>query len=73
MTDGNDPAFPVPVGTNILDYGGLTKREWLAGMAMQGILAHCEHDRVFSDIVLCSMTIADELLVALHKTEKSGE
>ncbi len=39
----SEPAFPVTIrhdGTSTLsNYGGLSKREWYAGMAMQGELA----------------------------------
>jgi len=42
--DRNEPAFPAKgpcdIETGLCDvYFGLTKREWFAGMAMQGFLA----------------------------------
>jgi hypothetical protein len=43
--DGGGPAFPLPVNADIdcagrfaSGYGGISKREWFAGMALQGIL-----------------------------------
>lgn len=44
MTDKSEPAFPThsftqPSGDFIWPQNGLTKREWFAGMALQGFLA----------------------------------
>lgn len=36
----NDPAYPVPNSANVNGQEGLTKRELLAAMAMQGMLAN---------------------------------
>lgn len=38
MTEGNNPAFPTE--TNVKPFMGLTKREWFAGMAINGILSY---------------------------------
>lgn len=35
----NDFAFPVPNDASVNGDTGLTKREWFAGMALQGLLA----------------------------------
>ena len=44
--DGGGPAFPLPVNADIdcagrfaSGYGGISKREWYAGMALQGLLS----------------------------------
>lgn len=86
MTNGNDPAFPkVPITQEDrgISWPGLTKREWLAGMAMQGILANSKYategtklnGRILG-VDEASLQLADALLAALRssdKTEKSGE
>jgi hypothetical protein len=36
--DGDDPAFPTETATHY--YHGMTLRDWFAGQALQGILAH---------------------------------
>jgi hypothetical protein len=38
----NEPAFPFEGPTEY--YGGLTKREWFAGMAMMGFLSNHDVD-----------------------------
>lgn len=43
-TRPNDTAFPLKNEPNCNDYEGLTKREYFAGLALQGILAACSHD-----------------------------
>lgn len=77
---GNDPAFPDPNVRAVTDYKGLTKREWLAGMAMQGLLSNSYmteegEKRGFDRAAVSEWAVkhADALLAALHKTEKSGE
>ena len=49
MTQPNDggPAFPRPIGsTNAgiseTGHGGMSRRDWLAGVAMQGFVSHPE-------------------------------
>lgn len=39
MTNANEPAFPNE-GTHQFAYNGLTKREYFAAMAMQGLLSN---------------------------------
>ena len=62
----DEPAFPVPE-LGVAD--GLTKREYFAGLAMQGILS-CRglsyHEELLS---LHAIKIADALLAELEKTQ----
>lgn len=41
-TDTSDPAFPLPLGEQNIHpcVSGLTKREWFAGMVVQGMYAN---------------------------------
>lgn len=41
-TDTSDPAFPLPLGNQNIhpSVAGLTKREWFAGMVVQGMYAN---------------------------------
>jgi hypothetical protein len=72
MTDDNakEPAFPTlhtePYHSPIT--GGLTKHEWLAGLAMQGLLANPARATVNSDwLVREAVPCADALLAALKE------
>lgn len=79
ITNANDPAFPqvIPVMGNSAQIQGayeklgeqyipgLTKREWLAGMAMQGIIANGSADRGVKEAVAW----ADSLLAKLEKSK----
>lgn len=67
----NDPAFPGLVteihGDITRQYmaGGLTKREYFAGLAMQGMLAS-DYRGFKGDIIQLSVSHADELINALE-------
>jgi hypothetical protein len=50
-------------------FHGLTKREYFAGMAMQGLISG--NGTHFSDIPEKSVEFADALLAELEKTEKA--
>lgn len=66
MTQPNDPAFPVSPA----DYSakhGLTKREYFAAMAMQGMLANGSGDS--SAVCSVAMWHADALIEKLNKTK----
>ena len=58
------PAFPIP--DNALA-DGLTKREWFAGLVMQGFTAHAPNGMSLSVIAETAVTIADALIEALDK------
>lgn len=48
------------------EYGGLTKREYFAAMAMQGLLAQNGYDR-FDSLAIDAVQQADALLEELEK------
>lgn len=65
MTQPNDPAFPVSPA----DYSakhGLTKREYFAAMAMQGLLANDTHYALMTEK---AVHYADMLIEKLNSTE----
>jgi hypothetical protein len=78
MTNGNDSAFPVTdtdydMGirrTEII--GGLTKREYFAGLAMQGIMANSDGIPFEDKKVIAKIAVAqaDALLSALSGDTK---
>jgi hypothetical protein len=70
--NGNDNAFPMDSG--VMDNHGLTKREYLAAMAMQGLLSNSRIAAIDFDNktkVLCAGAIehADELLKQLQNSQ----
>jgi alpha-acetolactate decarboxylase len=70
---GNQPATGFEDSINNV-FMGLTKREYFAGLALQGILAHAFIiDNRFRNVSLSkeSVECADALLEELSKTEKS--
>ncbi len=75
MNNGKDPIYPRPHqnsdGTIQHDvYIGLTKREYFAGLAMQGLLANPTgySDREWqSHVIKDSVAMADKLLKALEE------
>ncbi len=73
MTKGNDAITGQPVmderGGYVGQAGGLTKREYFAAMAMQGILAHpnTPSEVSFRDVTLQAVTMADVLIEELNK------
>lgn len=72
MTNSNSPAFAQPKNTldRLIDgelistLGGLTIREYYAGLAMQGL---SNADVLASDIAKRAVLIADNLIVELNK------
>ena len=69
MENGNNPTFPRLSDDYIPERMGLTKREYFAGLAMQGVLSHRhpqtptpnQHD----DIAELAVKISDALLKEL--------
>jgi hypothetical protein len=68
-TDGNDSAFPL--GQHVGLMPGLTKREYFAAMAMQGMIATDPKispvEDLGSDVANWSVLFADALIEALNK------
>jgi hypothetical protein len=64
MKNSEEGAFPKPDNDNYLDQSGLTKREYFAVIAMQGMLASGR----FSELETPSLAVqyADELLKQLE-------
>jgi hypothetical protein len=78
MEDKNTPAFPRPrqiIGSGEDYYeipasSGLTKREWFAGMALQGLLASDRYKFWGTDnFALQAVMIADDVLTELEKPQ----
>lgn len=74
---GNDAAFPRQEQyderrgeVEVCAEAGLTKREWYAGLAMQGLLAGCA-GKVHAPYTLApdAVDCADALIAALEKQE----
>jgi hypothetical protein len=69
MTKPDDNAFPQfndhPHTEAI--YKGLTKREWFAGMAMQGLLANANDEVISRNIPADAVGWADALITELAK------
>ncbi|MBJ7295790.1 MAG: hypothetical protein JHC73_05570 [Dolichospermum sp.] len=68
QTKKNDSAFPIfdSSGEHFIKHGGLSKREFFAAMALQGILANPE----FMATMAPSFAVrkADELIYLLNET-----
>jgi hypothetical protein len=64
----NDPAFPIGFDDGITQYFGLTKREYFAAMALQGLLATTiTEGKTYEHIANTSVWCADALLAELAK------
>ena len=69
ITKANDCSFPVIAENYIID-GGLTKREYFAAKAMQGIIANKDGlDIKIERIVESAVDTADALIEELNKTK----
>lgn len=60
----SEPAFPIKTG----GYGGLTKREWFAGMAMQVAHASTRGPTPASEVARVAFAIADAMIEAGKET-----
>jgi hypothetical protein len=69
MTNGNEPAFGHGFSNEYGDHEvpGLTKREYFAAMAMQGMLANPEIEDSFKTISSSAVDVADYIIEALNK------
>jgi len=69
--NGNDPAFPIHMGEMPGSFGasfeGLTKRELLAGLAMQPLVGHFGPGDKYEQTAGEAVKYADALLAALAK------
>lgn len=66
-TAPNVNAFPRMFG-NDAPNDGLTKREYFAAMAMQGLLACPNNVNMAQDIAKGAVIVADQLIIELNKT-----
>lgn len=66
MKNGQKPINPILDWNDVkADSIGLTKREYFAGLAMQGLLACSEINCLSNDICESAVGLADELLKQL--------
>ncbi len=65
-TSANDSSFPVIAENYIID-GGLTKREYFAAMAMQGLLAN--DSALITNKARDAVQAADALIEILNKAK----
>jgi hypothetical protein len=76
MTNANDPAFPQTTnGSNLTDAlipAGLSKREWFAGLAMQGFVTSLGSSLTTTHEMIAewSVDVADKLIAELAKEPK---
>jgi hypothetical protein len=69
-TNQNEPAFSCTDGNKFYD-PGLTKREYFAAIALQGILGHEKlyHSDGFLNPCIDAVKMADELIKALNNED----
>ena len=75
MTNDGGQAFPLPGDHDNEDlmnrHGGMSLRDWFAGMAMQGILASGD-DNDSKVIAIGSYGVADAMLDEREKSQESS-
>lgn len=74
MTKANDLAFP-HADIDHPNQPGLTKREWFAGIAMQGLLTYYTPEPPASYVAQCAkdaLIFADALIAELAREEVDG-
>ena len=57
-------AFPKPDNEEYYPQDGLSKREYFAGLAMQGMLAGGNYSEL--EVASCAVNLADDLLIQLQ-------
>jgi len=70
MSAKTDPAFPFVVNDRSLNkYAmcGLTKLEWFAGMALQGLLADGSRIDLYTNIAKASFDLAEAMIAEREK------
>jgi hypothetical protein len=67
-TKKNESAFPIIAEDYIID-GGLTKREYFAAMALQGLLTDNESPNSREEFAGYAVKLADSLIEELNKTK----
>jgi hypothetical protein len=67
-TKKNESAFPIIAKDYIID-GGLTKREYFAAMALQGLLTDNESPNSREEFAGYAVKFADALIEELSKTK----
>lgn len=70
MSKGNEQAFPIPTvmrSNREIRNSGLTKREYFAGLAMQGFAAYAGPLPEPGELFKCATAYADALLAELEK------
>lgn len=73
IENGKQPAFPVDNLEAAFGSQGLSKREWFAGLAMQGMLCNPKNDRDSGDTLAeYSIEYADALLKAIESEPKES-
>lgn len=68
IKNSDNPAFPIQTGTVL--FTGLTKREYFAAAAMQGLLANPilhKETNLSNNVVAVSIQLADDMLRGLDK------
>lgn len=70
MTNSDLPAMPVPGLQDDSDFNGLTKREYFAGLAMQGLLTNpAQLETDVANQSALAVEHADALLTELEKAQ----
>jgi len=78
MSKGNEPAYPVNeeetdrIDAGIKIYSGLSKREYFAAMAMQGLCSDAAIDATYEAYADMAVKSADALIAALD-TDRSDQ
>jgi hypothetical protein len=65
--EASEPAFPMEGHAKFGSCTGLTKREYIAAMALQGILAHAHNDSSYEGAARDAVVYTDALLKELAK------